>query len=194
MCKVDQKSSPSLSSTIFSLFMKKEFVPTIGRKAVSIQNMFQLSQKNCLKNEAHKVGLASARLPSVPFLIHSSGKGTDMVGTPLEMETLPEAQQTQGIESVTWIHFWARLIFSMAVSWRIVSTGIKTEESSAAICAHSAYISLPILTKLKHSETKNILHHSQAWSISIFGWNPEIWLKSWNLVEIQKFCWNPKIY
>ena len=36
------------------------------------------------------------------------------------------------------------------------------------MCTHSAYISLYILTKLKHSETKNIFHQSQAWSISIW--------------------------
>ena len=61
----------------------------------------------------------------------------------------------------------------------IVSAGIKTEESCAAMCAHSAYISVHILTKLKHSETKNILHHSKAWSIYT------------NLVKILKFGQNP---
>ena len=56
----------------------------------------------------------------------------------------------------------------LAVSWRIVSAGIKTEESNAGICAHSAYIPLHILTKLKHSETRSILHHLQVWSILIW--------------------------
>ena len=132
-----------------------------------------------------------------------------------DQKTLPEAQRTQGIESVTWIMFsnwfqseiWFKLqtqypgsvlplaMFSMAVSWRIVCAGIKTAESSAAMCAHSAYISLHILTKLKHSETRNILHHSQAWGGGgSKSWNLVQILKFWNLVKVLKFGWHSEIW
>ena len=68
----------------------------------------------------------------------------------------------------------------------IVSAGIKTEESCAAMCAHSAYISLHILTKLKHSETKNILHHSQAWVNILKG--PQRWEFWMSKVEYNVIC------
>ena len=56
-------------------------------------------------------------------------------------------------------HFWARLIFSMVVSWRILPTSINLQKKRAAMWPNSAYNSLHILKKLKHSETTDILRH-----------------------------------
>ena len=40
------------------------------------------------------------------------------------------------LNSALWLklYFWARLIFTMVVSWRILSAGVKTEERCAAMC------------------------------------------------------------
>ena len=50
-------------------------------------------------------------------------------------------------------HFWARLIFSMVVSRKILSAGVKTEEKCAAMC--NVFLEKVLMKKLNKSWTKS---------------------------------------
>ena len=85
---------------------------------------------------------------------------------PKTTKTLPEAQRTQGIESVTWEIFFGSILHHLV--------NFHMEEEGEIW--------------LKSRNLVDILEFGRNLEILEFGQSPEICLKFWNLLEILKFA------
>ena len=136
----------------------------------------------------------------------------DIWKRPFINKTLPEAQRAQGIESITWINLSARVILNFYQSEKLQTqypgflNGSQLKNSFCRYqnwrkqCGNVHALSLYFITHPDKIETlwnkeyfaplaSLVNFHMEeeggrgGVDILKFVWNPEIWSKSWNLVE-----------